>query len=468
MSRNPNQYHGNRIANRARQAASRRNAATEPVRLSQCMIVKDEEKNIERALSWAKGIVFEQIVVDTGSTDRTVEIAESMGAKVFHFEWIDDFSAAKNHAIDKARGNWIAFLDADEYFTDEHALKLKKFLDDVQRNPDMRSVATIECDILQLRDDGGAFMTNLQMRIFRNIGIHYVGRIHEHLDLSPGQLVYRLKDIEILHTGYTHEAIAETKKAERNIKRLRNELALNPDDITLKAYLADSLLMDTANPESIAESVRLHREVTDNADKIRRENRPIALLKNAYDQVYFAAVNGVVDLDNSDELLELCIRASKDLPDTPDFEFLTGKLLFLREEYSDAWGHFVKCQNILDTSAAKMNRMTPGDIKIMRHDMAHTALELRDWDSCIKYSNITLTDNKYSDDTLIDLMTVLRTTCRDSDREIIDYLRTIYDYSDPRDKLFLAKCAKAAKDETLMLLFYSMITPEEKASLAAG
>ncbi len=89
------------------------------VKLSQCMIVKNEEKNIRRALSWAKEIAFEQIVVDTGSTDRTVEIAEEMGAKVYHFQWINDFSAAKNCAISHAKGNWIAFLDADEYFTGE-------------------------------------------------------------------------------------------------------------------------------------------------------------------------------------------------------------------------------------------------------------------------------------------------------------------------------------------------------------
>ena len=89
------------------------------ISISQCMIVKNEEKNIRRALSWAKEIVQEQVVVDTGSTDRTVEIAESMGAKIFHFEWCDDFSAAKNYAIEQATGDWIAFLDADEYFTPE-------------------------------------------------------------------------------------------------------------------------------------------------------------------------------------------------------------------------------------------------------------------------------------------------------------------------------------------------------------
>ena len=77
-----------------------------------------------QALSWGKGIVSEQIVVDTGSTDRTVEIAEQMGAKVYHFTWIDDFAAAKNFALSKARYEWIAFLDADEYFPMEDAKRL--------------------------------------------------------------------------------------------------------------------------------------------------------------------------------------------------------------------------------------------------------------------------------------------------------------------------------------------------------
>ena len=96
------------------------------MRLSQCMIVKNEERNIERALRWGKGVVWEQIVVDTGSRDRTVQIAESMGARVYHYTWTDDFSAAKNYAISKAGGEWIAFLDADETFAPGDGEKLPK------------------------------------------------------------------------------------------------------------------------------------------------------------------------------------------------------------------------------------------------------------------------------------------------------------------------------------------------------
>lgn len=72
------------------------------IRLSQCMIVKNEEKRIRQALSWGKGIVHEQIVVDTGSTDDTVRLARELGAKVASFTWCDDFSAAKNYALSLA------------------------------------------------------------------------------------------------------------------------------------------------------------------------------------------------------------------------------------------------------------------------------------------------------------------------------------------------------------------------------
>ena len=102
--------------------------AGKKLRISQCLIVKNEESNIERALSWGKDIMWEQIVVDTGSTDRTVELAKKAGAKIFSFPWTDDFAAAKNYALEQAKGDWIAFLDADEYLMPEDAKKLYNVL----------------------------------------------------------------------------------------------------------------------------------------------------------------------------------------------------------------------------------------------------------------------------------------------------------------------------------------------------
>ena len=83
-------------------------------RLSVCLIVKNEERHLGRCLQSVRGLADEIVVVDTGSTDRTIEIAREHGARVAHFDWCDDFSAAKNFSIEQATGDWILSIDADE------------------------------------------------------------------------------------------------------------------------------------------------------------------------------------------------------------------------------------------------------------------------------------------------------------------------------------------------------------------
>lgn len=194
------------------------------IRISQCMIVKNEEKNIKRALSWGKDIMSEQIVVDTGSTDRTVEIAKQMGAKVFQFPWVDDFSAAKNYAIDRAKGNWIIFLDADEYMSPKDVQKIPSMLREI--NPTSHTALVTswvqvnsDADLSQdqaegslkwvptVTTDGSQHMSlsGSVMRIFRRLPeLRYQGRIHEKLYLKfdkPDSLDVS-KELAVFHTGY--------------------------------------------------------------------------------------------------------------------------------------------------------------------------------------------------------------------------------------------------------------------------
>ena len=86
------------------------------MRISACVVIKNEEKNIRRWLVNMRHIADEIIVVDTGSTDATLKILKEAGIKVYHFAWCNDFAAAKNYAIKQATGDWVVFLDADEYF----------------------------------------------------------------------------------------------------------------------------------------------------------------------------------------------------------------------------------------------------------------------------------------------------------------------------------------------------------------
>src|SRR5680860_285424 len=94
-----------------------------PQRISLCMIMRDEEEHLARCLASVQGVVDEIVIVDTGSVDRSIEIAESFGARVLHEEWHGDFATPRNTGIDAATGDWILVLDADEELIDGAALK---------------------------------------------------------------------------------------------------------------------------------------------------------------------------------------------------------------------------------------------------------------------------------------------------------------------------------------------------------
>lgn len=208
------------------------------MKISQAMIVKNEEKNIERALSWGKAVVSEQIVVDTGSTDRTVEIAKKMGAQVYFFPWQDDFSLAKNFAISKCRYPWIAMLDADEYFSEQDAKKMKDYIALVEKDPKVHGLRTAIADI---DPNGQVVSLDSTVRLFRNReDIRYRRAIHEQLCLTNGEDFRPANcgnNLTVLHTGYQAEALSKKLKENRNINLLQKELEKNPEEFDLYVYL---------------------------------------------------------------------------------------------------------------------------------------------------------------------------------------------------------------------------------------
>jgi len=162
--------------------------------ISLCMIVRDEERDLPEALKSVQGLVDEMIIVDTGSTDRTVEIAEAAGAKVIHEPWEDSFSKARNVSLMAATGGWILILDADEYIEkDQHALIRKT----VNRN----DIDVVMCPNINLTFDGGAqWGIPYNPRLFRNRKDYfYHGRVHNQLH-SPGRT--ETLPIRIIHKGY--------------------------------------------------------------------------------------------------------------------------------------------------------------------------------------------------------------------------------------------------------------------------
>jgi glycosyltransferase involved in cell wall biosynthesis len=185
-----------------------------PEGLSLCMIVKNEERFLGECLRSVAGVVDEICIVDTGSTDRTVEIAAEFGAKIEHHLWRDDFAWAKNKALAMATHRWVLVLDADEEIAPESLALLRS----LRKTP--AGITAIYVSIRNLIDDeaGAATMTHMLPRIFPNTRrIRYRNRIHESIVLdgeSEVQIV--VSPIVVIHKGYAKAVIKDRDKTKRN------------------------------------------------------------------------------------------------------------------------------------------------------------------------------------------------------------------------------------------------------------
>ena len=195
--------------------------------ISLCMIVKDEEEMLPGCLEAVRSAVDEIVIVDTGSTDRTVEIAESFGARVLHFPWNGSFADARNVGIDAAKGDWILHLDADEHLVSEDAAGLRTLA-----GRTWREAFYVVLTNYTGGDDAGSAVSDLQLRLWRNRP-HYrfEGRIHEQKTGNmPRFLPERFEptQIRLLHYGYLKSRISGRDKARRNIELLQRELKDHP------------------------------------------------------------------------------------------------------------------------------------------------------------------------------------------------------------------------------------------------
>lgn len=197
--------------------------------ISLCMIVKDEADQLPRCLGSVRGIADELVVVDTGSSDDTAAIAEAHGARIVHDPWRGDFAAARNAGVERARGEWILFLDADEAL-------------DPAQGEELRQVAA-QCEdeglFLEIHNyvgDGRQGATvNPVLRMFRNRPAYrFEGRIHEQIAASilagKPDASFRLTGFVVHHYGYQQARVEAKGKVERNMRLLEEALTEEPDN----------------------------------------------------------------------------------------------------------------------------------------------------------------------------------------------------------------------------------------------
>ena len=208
--------------------------------LTVCLIVKNEEQFLAQCLKSVHGLAQQVVVVDTGSTDRTVDIAKSFGAEIHSFAWCDDFAAARNAALEHATGDWVLMLDADEELpAAEHAR--------LQADMKRADVIAFRLPLINKGEEGQG--KHCVPRLFRNApGAYYYTRIHEQVFPSLVQLgkAWGMKTAigteELLHHGYTKEIIRDRDKIGRNLKLLRQAVVEFPNDANLQMNLGLELV----------------------------------------------------------------------------------------------------------------------------------------------------------------------------------------------------------------------------------
>jgi tetratricopeptide (TPR) repeat protein len=281
--------------------------------ISLCMIVRNEERFLRDALTSVQGVVDEICIVDTGSTDGTVAIAESFGARINFITWRDDFAWARNAALEMATGAWIFVLDADERLAPEsreHLTALRSV------PPDGRG-RWLRCRNLGDSARETLASTNALIRIFPNDpAIRYRGTLHEYVARAGEEtsLGGDVTPIEIIHHGYTKEIMDARQKPDRNFRVSRAALDAAPDDPVLLYNYAMSALL-AGHAESGRNAMERVVELTRGTP---RGFRPLALAKLA--GIY-------IDEGRFAEALQIADDCVAAVPTYPDGHFARGRAL---------------------------------------------------------------------------------------------------------------------------------------------
>lgn len=321
--------------------------------ISLCMIVKNEEVNIERCLKSVQGAVDEIIVVDTGSTDSTIEKAKKYGAKIFNYDWNDNFSDARNFSLKQATCDWIFVMDADEELenTSKHLLH--------QAIQYEEGVANFLFVKEKLKD--GFEIRLPQARLFRNYkNITYQNMVAENIFRSIKILVaetkraYRTYPIEISHFGFNSDDFI--KKAERNFDliNLAIEKETNLIEKTrlllrklnyIRIVKKDSEKVPLLLQMALAESAKIKEPFLDFEDPIRIINIEI--------------INNLMLLNNFDMAEKITYNALTYYPNSLNLLYFKYVFLIKKGKSKEADEILLTCKKLIDTNTYYQYEVNP-------------------------------------------------------------------------------------------------------------
>jgi tetratricopeptide (TPR) repeat protein len=290
-----------------------------PQRVSFCLIVKNEEERLARCLASAVDLVQETVVVDTGSTDRTKEIASAHGAKVFDFPWRDSFAAAMNESISRASGDWIFWLHADHWVDETNRERLRKLFASLGEE----NVAYLMKWHCPSRSAGEGSLAIDTAHLFRNHPqIRWRGRVHEQIRPAIERLggTTRFTDVVVFHSGYADPQEHHAKLL-RNLRLLELDVAENPTDLSMVFHLGWTLYLLGRPADAIAPLQR-SLALCPPGQTILRKN-------------YALLVRSLRQLWRQQEAFNICAAGRAIYPNDPELLFHEGQL---RREGGDLAG----------------------------------------------------------------------------------------------------------------------------------
>lgn len=299
-------------------------------KISLCMIVKDEEQNIGRCLQSVTGAVDEIIVVDTGSGDKTCQIAQSYGAKVRTFTWNDNFSDARNVSLDLATGDWILILDADEELAKESGAILRKAVLNQEAEGYYVKIVNVSGD-----DSFPETSADMVFRVFRNRPEYrFRGAVHEQISDAiiekNGQPLFEfIEDLVVLHDGYLSSHLQGKDKIRRNLVLLEKELGNKPDDWVVRFHYAAELCRAGEYLPAAREFEKLATLI--NVREVTLGPRLMRYIVHAY----YLANEPAAALTAVQQGLAL-------FPDYADLHFYGGQIYLQLKEYGLAYEYFQK------------------------------------------------------------------------------------------------------------------------------
>ena len=297
--------------------------------ISVCIIAKNEEKYIENCLKKLKPYGFEIIVTDTGSTDRTKEIATKYADKVFDFEWINDFSAARNFCASKASHNWILSIDCDEYVNN---MDVDTLIAVMNKYPQYVGVIRMK-NLIRKNNGESGYGSDDVLRFYNRKYYCYNSPVHEQIGFRNESKINEsittfLLPMEVIHHGYFIEPEEMEKKQKRNLQLLYASLEKNQEDAYIHFQIGQSEFI-LGNYENAIKYFKSGIELNSNLEHLY-----VQIMVESLAKTYMV-------LDQKEEALEIMERF-QDKCKTARFTFTYANILLNTGQPLKALLYFVK------------------------------------------------------------------------------------------------------------------------------